>query len=361
MGTHQSSMIKKKLSEDAPSETSPDFAAKLEKSSLNSPQSDAVKRSVSISQTGTSQKYELRAAHVNALVAKTWNPNDPQSWEPEMREYHALPNSDYMLPNDAVEQDRLEMQHYVYRAAFEGDIVCPTVKQLVQSPGYKILDVGCAKGFWLKCVKKENPLAECHGVDISQTLVDQSSPETDGIFLQFGNVLETLPYEDNTFDFTHQRFLVAGMPREKYPDALRELIRVTKPGGWIELVEADVVIYNAGPYSQTLTTALFDGFHRRGLDTYAAVNLPFYVKQVADNVENKEDKVLHLSIGWGSKMGILFGADCKAGVLGMEDWMHKSMKLSRDEYRQLCQGCYSEWPEHKSFSQVRALYFQVKK
>ncbi|KAJ3087310.1 hypothetical protein HK100_008404, partial [Physocladia obscura] len=102
MGTHQSSMIKKELSDNSPSETSPDFAVKLKKSNLNSPQSEAaVKRSISISQTGTSTKYELRAAHVNTFVAKTWNPNDPQSWEPEMGEYHALPNSDYMLPNDA--------------------------------------------------------------------------------------------------------------------------------------------------------------------------------------------------------------------------------------------------------------------
>ncbi|KAJ3116375.1 hypothetical protein HK100_001090 [Physocladia obscura] len=363
MGSQQSAIIKNTLSVKETAKSHPDSADAHNAASANNQQSDAVKRNVLNPQTpkspiGTSKKYELKAAHVNTLVAKTWNPNDPKSWEPEMREYHSLPNSDYLLPNDAAEQDRLEMQHYIFRAAFDGDIVCPTVRKLISTSALKILDVGCAKGFWLKKVKQDNQLIECHGVDISKTLVENSSSEADGLFLRFGNVLETLPYEDNTFDFTHQRFLVAGMPRDKFPDALKELIRVTKSGGWIELVECDAVIYNAGPYSQTLTTALFDGYHRRGLDCYAAANLPFYVKQVAGNVENQEDKVLHLSMGWGSKMGILFGADWKSGVLGLEDWMHKTMGLSREDYRQLVQGCYSEWPEQKSFAQIRALYFQ---
>ncbi|KAJ3111701.1 hypothetical protein HK100_002598, partial [Physocladia obscura] len=150
----------------------------------------------------TPNKYELKPAHINTLVAKSWNPNDPSSWEPDMREYHPLPNSDYMLPSDEKEQDRLEMQHYVFRAAFHGDIVCPTVKNLIKTPGYKLLDVGCANGFWPKCVKKENPSAECHGVDISlPPPVDQVVSETDGVFLQFGNVLDTLPYPDNYFDY----------------------------------------------------------------------------------------------------------------------------------------------------------------
>ncbi|KAJ3119389.1 hypothetical protein HK100_000335 [Physocladia obscura] len=360
MGPQQSKMIKQRLSGESPSVT-------VSNSAYPPPQETGTPDTGSKGDTaaketvgGTSKKYELRAAHVNTVVAKTWNPNDPESWEPDMREYHELPNSDYILPSDAKEQDRLEMQHYIYRAAFQGDIVTPAVKDLVKTPGFKILDVGCAKGFWLKCVKKDNPLAEYHGVDISKTLVEQVSPD-DGMFLKFGNVLETLPYEDNTFDYVHQRLLVLGMPRDKFPDALRELIRVTKPGGWIELAEVDAVIYNAGPYSQTLSTASFDALHRRGLDCYAATNLPWYVKQVADSVENQQDKVVHLSCGWGSKMGILLGADVRAAYLSVEDWMHKAMGLSREEYRELVQGCYSEWAEHKSFSQVRALYFQVKK
>ncbi|KAJ3086475.1 hypothetical protein HK100_008686, partial [Physocladia obscura] len=134
MGARQSSMINKKLSVIPPTtqqdlEPAAGAAATAtttqEKSSPSTPQSDSFKRGISIpqsppSQTEKSKKYELKAAYVNTVVAKTWNPNDPKSWEPEMREYHELPNSDYMLPSDVAEQNRLEMQHYIFRAAFQG-------------------------------------------------------------------------------------------------------------------------------------------------------------------------------------------------------------------------------------------------
>ncbi|KAJ3122842.1 hypothetical protein HK100_011814 [Physocladia obscura] len=361
MGPHQSKTV---LPKEPPASAISNSSAVTKDRLKDSGNSEEPKSSTATASGSKLQinetKKQVKPAHINTVIAKTWNPNDPKSWEPEMREYHSLANSDYMLPNDATEQNRLEMQHYVLRAVFKSDIICPAVKELATSPGYKILDVGCAKGFWLKCVKKDYPLAECYGVDISESLVQQST-ETSGISLKFGNVLETLPFDSNTFDFVHQRALVLGMPREKFPDAVRELIRVTKPGGWIELVEGDVVIYNAGPYSQTLTTALFDGLHRRGLDCYAASNLLYYAKQVAENVEYQEDKMARLSLGWGSKMGILCGSDARTAYLGMEDWMHKAMGLSREDYRDLVQNCYSEWPVQKSFAQVRALHFQVKK
>ncbi|KAJ3132282.1 hypothetical protein HK100_005491 [Physocladia obscura] len=194
MGPYLSKVIKKKLADDplSPTHASQDYDSTQEK--LDSPNGNAASGSIPQSpksQTGSSKKYELKPAHVNTSVAKTWNPNDPKSWEPEMREYHSLPTSDYMLPNDATEQDRLEMQHYIYRAAFGGDIVCPIVNDLIKLPGYKILDVGCAKGFWLKQLQKISPDAEYHGVDISKTLVEQFAEE--GVSLKFGNVLETLP------------------------------------------------------------------------------------------------------------------------------------------------------------------------
>ncbi|KAJ3138189.1 hypothetical protein HK100_012870 [Physocladia obscura] len=313
-----------------------------------------ISKNDSVAQSPKSQpsmNRKLNPAQIDALQAKQWNPNNPASWEPDMRNYHALPNSDYVLPNDVDEQNRLEMQHYVMRAYFEGDIVCPQAKELVKIPGTKVLDVGCANGFWLRCVKKEFPLAEYHGTDISQALIDESREKNDGITWNFGNVLETLPYEDNTFDFVHQRFLVLGMPREKFADALKELIRVTKPGGWIELFEGDVV----------LATALFDGLHNRGLDCYAATNLPYYTKKVAVNVENQEIKSLQIPLSWGSNMGVLFGADARATMLGMEDWLHKAMGITRDEYRELIQNCYAEWAGNHAFMHIRALNFQVKK
>ncbi|KAJ3091649.1 hypothetical protein HK100_007130, partial [Physocladia obscura] len=159
--------------------------------------------------------------------------------------------------------------------------------------------------------------------------------------------------DDNTFDYVHQRLMILGVPRTKVPDILRELVRVTKPGGWIELVEADGVFYNAGPYSKTFGGAFFDALHRRGLDCYAATNLPWFTRHIAANVENQEIQTLQIPINWGSKMGVLSGQEVRSGFLTLEDWLHRAIGITREEYRQLMDDCFNEWKENKTFMLTR--------
>lgn len=52
-----------------------------------------------------------------------------------------------------------------------------------------------------------------------------------------GNILEQLPFAPMSFDFIHQRMLNFGIPRDKWQHVLQELLRVTRLGGWIELME----------------------------------------------------------------------------------------------------------------------------
>ncbi|KAJ3100514.1 hypothetical protein HK100_004696 [Physocladia obscura] len=310
--------------------------------------SETTKVATAISPTSMSESTKIinsASVVVNALHAKQWNPTNPDSWDSDMREYHAVANSDYVLPSDHIEQNRLEMQHYIFRAAFGGDIICPSAKYLAGVAGAKILDVGCANGVWLQCIKKANPLADCHGVDIAETLISEASVNN----------------ENSTFDYVHQRLLVLGMPRDKFVGVLEELIRVTKPGGWIELVEANMVYYSPGPYTKILGTSIFDAINKRGLDCYAATNLPWYVAQVKNNVETQDMKTLQMPVCWGSEIGKLNGTNLKTVILAAEDWMHTAMGVSREDYRQLVQNCYDEWAENKTFYQARALYFQVKK
>lgn len=61
-------------------------------------------------------------------------------------------------------------------------------------------------------------------------------------FFQEGTSLEArgLPFRDNTFDYVIQRFTLTGLSPDQRERNLKELMRVTKPGGYIEVVEADV-------------------------------------------------------------------------------------------------------------------------
>jgi malonyl-CoA O-methyltransferase len=95
----------------------------------------------------------------------------------------------------------------------------------------RVLDVGCGKGRFLKGVIKKFPETRCYGVDISESLLS-SIPEK--IKTKKGS-LENIPYPDNFFDVV---FSVEAIEHSPNPDAaVSELVRVTKFGGWIVIID----------------------------------------------------------------------------------------------------------------------------
>ncbi len=57
------------------------------------------------------------------------------------RRYHNVENSNYGLPNDDDECDRLHLQHFVLRYAWQGNFASP-VEHILNRKGAKVLDSG---------------------------------------------------------------------------------------------------------------------------------------------------------------------------------------------------------------------------
>lgn len=56
-------------------------------------------------------------------------------------------------------------------------------------------------------------------------------------------MLYDLPYPDDTFDFIHISFFVYVFRNEEWPTAIKEAIRVIKPGGMLQFVEAGHMLF----------------------------------------------------------------------------------------------------------------------
>ena len=80
-------------------------------------------------------------------------------------------------------------------------------------------------------------------------------------------MLEGLPFPDDMFDYTHQRMLVMGVPLQRWPEAIRELVRVTKTRGWVELLELGTDIHPAGPATTQLLAWSLNFLRARGIDS----------------------------------------------------------------------------------------------
>jgi hypothetical protein len=59
-----------------------------------------------------------------------------------------------------------------------------------------------------------------------------------------------IPRPDNYFDYVHQRFLIGGIPANKWKQHIQEWIHVCASDGWIEIVETNGRIVDGGPACQ---------------------------------------------------------------------------------------------------------------
>jgi len=105
----------------------------------------------------------------------------------------------------------------------------------------RALDVGCGAGHWGQTLLPlMAPDAVLHGVDPDDAWLEQARQRASArqhsarcTFLQ-GHV-EALPYEDAAFDLVTCQTLLIHVPDVEA--ALREMVRVTKPGGLVAAIE----------------------------------------------------------------------------------------------------------------------------
>ena len=157
------------------------------------------------------------------------------------RRYFHDPEAAYLLPKDLADVPRLDFQHFLLRQAMKGNYVSPLPDTLET-----ILDVGCGTGRWGIEMAQAFPNAQVVGIDLEELCSTGVERPANYLFTQ-ANVLHPLPFADHAFDCVHQRLMLMSIPAFKWPVVLRELVRVTKPGGWIELVEVGCTIFPRGP------------------------------------------------------------------------------------------------------------------
>lgn len=150
-------------------------------------------------------------------------------------------------PGEPIEADKIEPRHRIEMAMYpEAQVsgfphVDPEVAFYIQvsallQPDDVVLDFGAGRGSWhfndpsrfrrwLSGFKGR--CAHVDGCDVDPVVLQNETLDA-AKQLQPG---EPLPYEDNRFDLIVSRYVFEHIPDPEW--AARELLRVTKPGGWI--------------------------------------------------------------------------------------------------------------------------------
>ncbi|HEY7850691.1 MAG TPA: class I SAM-dependent methyltransferase, partial [Ktedonobacterales bacterium] len=164
-----------------------------------------------------------------------------------------------------------------------------------------------------------------------------------------------LPFPDATFDFVHQRLLVAAIPEDRWRWVVGELLRVTKPGGWMELLEA--IPTQGGPGMNALYQWLVSVGLGRGVNTLVTPHIGEFLR--AAGAQSVVEHDLPMALGsWGGRAGVMMETNYFAlhrGLLAMMVRQNlttpESFEAATQAARQeIAQGQYI-WPYFLAYGQ----------
>jgi ubiquinone/menaquinone biosynthesis C-methylase UbiE len=245
----------------------------------------------------------------------------------------------YLFPRHPREIDRLDIQHYALKQALRANYLAP-----VEAPR-RILDVGSGTGQWAFEMCRACPGALVVGFDLVAGKPD-TPPGYRGVR---GNLLHGLPFTDGSFNFVHQRLLISGVPVRAWPAVVADIVRVTRPGGWVELVEPKMVAERTGPATERLIElgrTIAVGLHLDVADEVFC-SLDGYLRDAGlTDVTRRE---VSLPVGeWGGRVGSLMASNMRAALAGLCELLQARSRLTVQESRALLHRSQEECEQYRT-------------
>ena len=149
-------------------------------------------------------------------------------------------NTFVLDPESGIEMARLMYQDKLITQVMGGlleDI--PRVSQ-----ARRVLDVACGPGSWALEVAFNYPKVQVVGFDLSNLMVQYANAQAKAQRLNNARFLlmdarKPLEFPDGWFDIVNARFISGFMRKEDWPKVVRELVRITRPGGVVRLTESN--------------------------------------------------------------------------------------------------------------------------
>ncbi|KAF9062608.1 hypothetical protein BDP27DRAFT_1233305 [Rhodocollybia butyracea] len=258
-------------------------------------------------------------------------------------------SSNYLLPADNAETERLNLQHCILKKAFGDELALAPITLHSHD---LVLESGAGTGIWAQEFSafhsQNNVLLNIECIDISDKQFPREYPSN--IHFSIHSVTD-LPQEwKNSFSYIHQRLLVGALNDSRWNIAIDQLHDVLKPGAWIELVEVEAkgLGYGVGPNSKRLASLITSLHTSKGIITDLEVYLPkllarkgftdihcegrdIPIRESVDNDGLNRSKQWH-DLWMGVKTPVLTGGGF--GIVGSEE-----------EFDKLLEGCLKEWNE----------------
>ncbi len=256
----------------------------------------------------------------------------------------------YLLPRDAAECNRLDFQHYCLRGLLKSDYTAPISRDV-----RRILDAGCGTGRWGSEMARQFPATQVVGLDLEASLLPVEMPRN--YRFVHGDILQALPFPDGSFGYVHQRHLAAAIPAPGWPHVLRELVRVTQVGGWIELVEGGERFERAGAATRQCLHWWRELARQRQIDFSLVENLPRMLATAG--VQRVTERQIHAPLGaWAGRGGESFATNLRACWQGLRGPCMACLGVTQEEFDATLDAAARQWDEDHTEYILHVVYGQ---
>ncbi len=246
-----------------------------------------------------------------------------------------LTGASYVLPKDEEEINRLDFQHFILRGLLQSNYVAP-----ISSNPRDILDVGSGTGRWAKEMALEFPTANVISCDLVEEQPDQQLMPSNHRFVQ-GNILKGLMFPAQSFDFVHQRLLFLGIPIVSWPQVIQELVRLTRPGGWVELVETELTMSHTGEAGAKVKAWVLAACRLRGVEPSRVPNMDDYLRDAG--LKNVVMRSYAAPVGkWGGRMGAMLSTNGAASLQALKPMVMAKLGVHADEFERTAVAAMQE-------------------
>lgn len=252
-------------------------------------------------------------------------------------------NAPYYLPSTNEDIDRLQMQHFLFQHLWQSNYSAPIQQQLKEHK-MRVLDAGCGPGTWLLEMASGNQTVDFYGVDIQPVFPTEIKPANLKFYV--ADLTDSVPFENQYFDYVRISLLNWCLSADEWPVVLKEMFRVLRPGGWLEIAEVDQTRFVDGPNLGLLTKIFAELSAQRKVIPNVSEHLPSFLALFFPSTPIHHDTQNFFLGPRGGKIGNIYLEQINMFMMhSVGPHIRKTANMTDEEYVRFWKGCVKELEE----------------